>query len=295
MKILIFSSVCKSLEIFQLASRSYLGLNNKGLEIDFLFFDDNTDPSTKIYLEKLVEENEQVSFLDFSVSSETEYEDHNWDSRKIDRIIAIKNAAIQVAVQQKYDYLLLVDSDLVLHQDTLVNLIAAKKDFIFSIFWTKFREDSPYTPNAWDYHSWNYHAAESYYRLKLPGIFEVGGGGACTLLSHEILAKGLNFNRLPSMNFPGEDRHFCTRAQALGYGLFVDSRFPCYHLFKDHMVPEATQWYAAGAPREFFDQWLDDSWVQEVEKRFKFEDSPNEKVMKFFYDIKKSFINHFLS
>lgn len=295
MKILIFSSVCKSLEIFQLASQSYLSMNKEGLEIDFLFFDDNTDPRSKEFLKKLVNENEQVSLMDFAISSETEYNDHNWDSRKIDRIIAIKNAAILAALQQKYDYLFLVDSDLVLHPDTLLNLVAAKKDFIFNIFWTKFREDSPYTPNAWDYHSWNYYSAESYYRLKNTGIFEVGGGGACTLLSHEILDKGLNFNRLSSMNFPGEDRHFCTRAQALGYGIFVDSRLPCYHLFKDHMVPEASQWYEAGAPREFFDQWLDNSWVLEVEKRFKLDDSPKEKVKKFFYDIKKSFKNHFLN
>lgn len=295
MKILFFSSVCKDLEIFQLASKSYFSLNRKGFDIDYLLFDDNKDPRTKEYLKVLESTHDQVSFLDYKISTITEYTNHDWDSKKIDRIIDIKNAAVKEALKKGYDYLFLVDSDLVLHPDTLVNLVESKMDFVFNIFWTRFREDSPYTPNAWDYHSWNYFSADSYFRLKEPGIFKVGGGGACTLLSHEILAKGLNFNRLSSMNFPGEDRHFCTRAQALGYELFVDSRFPCYHLFKYQMVPEATQWYEAGAPREFFDQWLDDSWVQEVEKRFKFEDSPKEKVMKFFYDIKKSFKNHFLS
>ncbi|MBN7812902.1 hypothetical protein J0A68_18240 [Algoriphagus sp. H41] len=295
MRILFFSSVCKSLEIFQVASESYLKLNREGFELDYLFLDDNRDPRTKEYLAKLVAEREDASFLDFQMDTQTEYTNHDWDSKKIDRIIAIKNAAIREALSGGYDYLFLVDSDLVLHPDTLASLVEAGKDFIFSIFWTKFREDSPYTPNAWDFHSWNYHSEDSYYRLKEPGVFEVGGGGACTLLSRELLEKGLNFNRLSSMNFQGEDRHFCTRAQALGYGLFVDSRLPCYHIFQDEMAPEAAAWYAQGARRDFFDRWLDAQWRQEVKRRFEYDPRFSVRVKKFLYEVRNSFSNHFLA
>lgn len=293
MRILFFSSVCKSLEIFQLAVESYLRLKRQGFEIDYLFFEDNKDQRTKDYLAELEANRGDVSFLDFKMETKTEYNNHDWDSKKIDRIIAIKNAAIREAILKEYDYLFLVDSDLVLHPDTLINLVDSRKDFVFSIFWTKFREDVPYTPNAWDFHSWGYRDEHSYYRLRVPGVYLVGGGGACTLLSLELLRKGLNFDRLLSLHYKGEDRHFCTRAQALGYGVYVDSRLPSYHIFHDGMVQEARDWYLAGASPNFFDQWLDEAWAVQVKKLYHPEDGTVKKVKKFLLEVRKSYNKYF--
>jgi hypothetical protein len=295
MRILIFSSVCKSLEIFEIAFKSYFFLNRKGFEIDYLFFDDNNDPKTKEYLKGLESTHENVHFLDYKMSTVTEYINHDWNRKKIDRIIDIKNAAIEESLKKGYDYLFLVDSDLVLHPNTLVNLVESKKDFIFNIFWTRFREDAPYTPNAWDFHSWGYHNQDSYFRLKRPDVHLVGGGGACTLLSYEILNKGLNFNRLLSLHYQGEDRHFCTRAQSLGYDLFVDSRLPAYHIFQDHMASEARVWYEKDAFPSFFDNWLNEKWELEVNKIFNPEENFVLKLKKFLTEIRKSFNKHFLN
>lgn len=289
MKVLLFSPVCKSLEIFKLAVKSFLNLDRNGIKLDYLFLDDNTDSRTSGLLSQLIERHENVQLLDFQLNSKTTYKNHDWDGKKIDRIIAIKNAALAYALNKKYDFVFLVDADLVLHPHTLQSLLASQKHFIFTIFWTKFRTDSPYTPNAWDYHSWNYHSPDSYFRLKNPGIYEVGGGGACTLLSKEILQKGLSFERLLSLNFPGEDRHFCTRAQALGYAVHVDTSYPAYHLFTEDLVEEANEWYNHGANPHFFDQWLTDQWEKEVKARFEFKDNFGARFKKFLFDIKKSY------
>lgn len=295
MRVLFFSAVCKSLEIFRLASESYFKLNQQNFDLDFLFLDDNTDARTSAFLNQIKQERPDVKFLDYKSNSKTTYTNHDWDSKKIDRIIAIKNAALAYAATWGYDYIFLVDADLVLHPDSLQCLISREKDFVFTIFWTKFREDSPYTPNAWDYHSWDYRGPDSYFRLKVPGLHEVGGGGACTLLSRESITRGLTFDRLSSMNFPGEDRHFCTRAQALGYPVYVDSTFPAYHLFNDEMVPEAFEWYVKGADPQFFDKWLDQKWVEEVNRRFDFNDDFPKRFKKFLLEVVKSFKTNFLT
>lgn len=289
MKVLLFSPVCKPLEIFKLAAESFFKLDRDGFELDYLFLDDNIDVRTSDLLNQLSVTYSNVKFLDFQLNTKTTYKNHDWDGKKIDRIIAIKNAALAYSLKNSYDFVFLVDADLVLHPATLQSLLSSQKDFIFTIFWTKFRPDLPYTPNAWDYHSWNYYSPESYFKLKNPGIYEVGGGGACTLLSQEILQKGLSFDRLQSLNYPGEDRHFCTRAQALGYSVFVDTNFPAYHLFTEDMVEEATSWFNDGATPLFFDQWLNDQWVKEVLARFEFKDDFTARLKKFLFDIKKSY------
>ena len=39
----------------------------------------------------------------------------------------------------------------------------------------------------------------------------------------KALKAGVNFNLLDNVSFWGEDRHFCVRAVALGFDLFVDT------------------------------------------------------------------------
>ncbi|WP_406543585.1 glycosyltransferase family 2 protein [Clostridium ljungdahlii] len=69
-------------------------------------------------------------------------------------------------------------------------------------------------------------------KLKKPGVYEVGGLGACTLISKEAIEKGVNFNKIYNLSFWGEDRHFCIRAAALGLKLYVDTTYPAYHIYR---------------------------------------------------------------
>src|SRR5690606_16569030 len=36
-----------------------------------------------------------------------------------------------------------------------------------------------------------------------------------------------------NISFWGEDRHFCIRAQALGFDLFVDTNYPAFHIYRE--------------------------------------------------------------
>lgn len=69
-------------------------------------------------------------------------------------------------------------------------------------------------------------------QLRKPGIYEVGGLGACTLISKQAIDKGVNFTKIYNSSFWGEDCHFCIRAAALGLKLYVDTNYPAYHIYR---------------------------------------------------------------
>src|SRR5690606_29619636 len=136
-----------------------------------------------------------------------------------------------------YDYLFLIDSDIVLHPQTIHQLLKANKDIISNIFWTKWQPSYPALPQVWMFDQYEqfqkrreeqlsneqiiYRHQEFLKMLKKPGIYEVGGLGACTLISKRAIKAGVNFKEIKNISFWGEDRHFCIRAQALGFDLFV--------------------------------------------------------------------------
>lgn len=69
--------------------------------------------------------------------------------------------------------------------------------------------------------------------LRRPGIYEVGGLGACTLISRRALEAGANFSKIKNLSLTGEDRHFCVRAAVLGFPLYVDTHLPAYHIYRN--------------------------------------------------------------
>ena len=289
-KILFFSSVCKPKSIVEISLNSYKNLQQEDFEIVFLFYNDNKETESSDYLVNFCEVNSNCILMDKIEIGNSDYQDHNWNSTRIDRIISIKNKAIEYAGKHNFDYLFLVDSDLVLNPSTLKHLVNAKEHFIFSVFWTLFFNEIIYKPNAWDYHSWAYKDSQTMLNLSEKGSYVVGGGGACTLISNEIMKKGLTFDRLLSLNYQGEDRHFCTRAQALGYNVVADSHFPAYHIFSDEQCSEAKEWYVSGANPDFFKKWLTSEWRSTVIKLFESkEETMFYKIKRFQYDVRRSF------
>lgn len=289
-KILFFSSICKSRAILEISLPSYLKFQKDNFDIDFLFYDDNIEQSASDYLKGFCQINPNCFLLPPIPINQSDYQDHNWNPSRIDRIIVIKNSAIQYSLKNNYDYLFLVDADLVLHPNTLTHLVGQNQHFIFTVFWTLFFGAAYHKPNAWDFHSWVYKGTETILKLSKKGTYIVGGGGACTLISNEVLKKGLTFDRLPSLDFQGEDRHFCTRAQALGYDVMVDTNYPAYHIFMEDQCEEAKKWYENGANPDFFAAWLNDEWILKVRKSFEMKDKNlYYKIKRFQYEIRKSF------
>ena len=92
--------------------------------------------------------------------------------------------------------------------------------------------------------------AEFIVKLRSPGVYEVGGLGACTLLSREAMQKGFRFAPIPNLSFWGEDRHACVRAAALGLQLFIDTHYPAYHIYRDSDLTGVEAFVNQGAEKK---------------------------------------------
>lgn len=296
-KILLFSSLCKPKEILEVALPSWLGLQSDNFLLDILLYDDNNDDEAKKFTKNFTANYENVELMEGLFNSDSTYAHHNWNIEEVDRIIKIKNEGLTYGIDNGYDFIFLVDADLVLHPQTLSHLYGLKKDFVFEIFWTVFTDQLYAKPNCWDVHSWNYYGPETILNLKNKGTFPIGAGGACTLISKESIIKGLNFNRIKNLPYGGEDRHFCTRAEVLGIEIFVDTHFPAYHIFTKRLIKEAKKWYSDGCNPSFFDLWLQDDWKNLVSTAYskKNEEKPKNQLMRFkmaLYKARRSYINY---
>lgn len=82
------------------------------------------------------------------------------------------------------------------------------------------------------------HAEETMFlsKLRFPGVYKVGGLGACTLIKRVVLEKGVHFGDIYNLSFWGEDRSFCVRAVAYGFELFVDTHYPAFHIFREDEI-----------------------------------------------------------
>lgn len=222
----------------------------KGCEVHYRFVDDNESEESSAILRQFQAEQPNVKItkserhMRYVVDENTHY----WTEENMERVGRMKDAMIREAIDGGYDYVWFIDSDLLVHPDTLLNLLEADKDIISCIFWTKWRENSEAMPQVWQSDQYSMVRARSPARsdrakqaeeaaaflemLKKPGIYEVGGLGACTLVRRSALVRGVRFESIPNLSIPGEDRHFCIRAAVLGFKLYVDTRTPAYHLYR---------------------------------------------------------------
>jgi hypothetical protein len=201
---------------------------------------------------------------------------HQWNQENISRVAAMKNRAIEVFLKSDYTHLFLVDSDVILHPATVEHLLSLDLPIVSEVFWTKWMgEQDVWAPQVWDIHPYAHSSVENIIRLRVPGQYEVGGLGACTLIRRDVLEaihipwQGA-FTPIPSVSMEGEDRHFCIRASAHGFGLFADTHYPPFHVYRKSQLEEAVIWLGAGAPPEYFrETWLTDEWTDELRSREK--------------------------
>ncbi|AEF93769.1 glycosyl transferase family protein [Desulfotomaculum nigrificans CO-1-SRB] len=223
-------------------------LDQSGIELDFVFIDDNNEHNLLDNF-SMGKKNVRIireESIDTYVCDE---KTHYWREELIWKVAAFKNKFIDIALQQGYDYLFLVDSDLYLHPKTVKHLISLKKDIVSEVFWTKWEPDLTPLPQVWvsdQYQLYdaprgqelseeeiNKRVAAFIEMLSKPGTYKVGGLGACTLISRRALSMGVSFSEIYNVGFWGEDRHFCIRAAALGLELFADTHYPPFHIYRE--------------------------------------------------------------
>lgn len=170
----------------------------------------------------------------------TIYHNHLWTHDLVNKMGDMRNQTIQRALEGGYDYLLSVDTDLVLEQHTLQVLMNTGKDIVAGLFWT----------NGWS-NAWMYDQAAGYDpQWAEPGLYRVGGTGALILISRKVMEAGVDYSNIPCLRKAvfGEDRHFCIRAACHGFEIWADSHCLPVHLYTD----KAYSAYMAGEMKTCF-------------------------------------------
>lgn len=249
--ILIGSPIRQDPDILKVFLERLSALDTSGLRCSFRFIDDNVDQASSNLLERFQRTARRTHVVPAKSDVKADYiktdTTHIWTEELIWKVAGMKDELIRQALKMNVDYLFLVDSDLILHPRTLRQLLAAKKDIVSNIFWTQWQKDAPEAPQVWLRDMYTQHhqqrgeyldpeeiklRREAFFEtLRTPGVHEVGGLGACTLISRQAMKAGVKFAEIPNLSFPGEDRHFCIRARALGFPLFVDTHYPALHLY----------------------------------------------------------------
>lgn len=264
LKIMHFSPVRKEPEILELHLQSLKMLNAEYIHVDFTFYDDNVNILSSKILNKFIAESNNCFSHNFLLSKEkNDLGDERWILPLYERVIEIKNSAIEYFLKNDYDYLFLTDADLIIHPKTLVNLIRQNKDFCSSIFWTMFDKSKVYSPNAW-YAKHLGFEKNDLLRLRGKGTFPVDFTGACTLLSRKILKDGVSFKRIPIVNYLGEDKHFCIRASVMGYQCYVNTEFPSFHIYNNELIQLGREIIDNIFAHNYLKLWLNHDWEKSI-------------------------------
>lgn len=237
-------------------------LTRESVTIDYIFVDDNAEESSSRMLAKFHRAGSAVVVLPGKERSAYVCDDasHHWDDALMLKVARFKNTIIEYALQNKYDYLFLADSDLVLHPQLLEHLKRREQDIVSEIFWSTWHDGLPREPNVWLFDEYDLipkqlgeeltQAEEAERRsaflaqLGEPGLHEVGGLGACTLITRSALLRGVSFAPISNLTIHGEDRFFCIRAAVLGLKLYVDTVAPAYHIYRDSDLAGVSEYVA---------------------------------------------------
>jgi len=249
LKVLVASPVRQKPAVLKEFLWSLEQLETTGMDLAFVFVDDNDEESD--LLRNFAAGRTNVRIFRGGTSEEYRCDEntHHWQDSLIWKVAAYKDRFIDMARDEGFDFLFLVDSDLVLHPKTLIHLAGLGKDIVSEVFWTKWQPELPPLPQVWVAHQYRLHhmhrgetlgqdevgrrQKEFLDMLCIPGTYKVGGLGACTLISRKAILMGVSFREIYNLDLTGEDRHFCIRAAALGLELYADTHYPPYHIYRE--------------------------------------------------------------
>ena len=207
-------------------------------QVSYYFVDDNSDELSSKLLQEFAERNDTIVKKGSELfQSDDQYDGHNWKSETLAKVTVFKNTIIKYCLENGFDYLFLIDSDIILDKRSLLQLLSDNVDIVSNVFWNQWKKNGYLTaqcfwiPDIYQQESaWNTPRPfeeshkirmDMYDQLKVPGLYKVDGTGACTLVSRKALEAGVNFTEIPNVKLLGEDRPFCIRAGVFGFDLYI--------------------------------------------------------------------------
>lgn len=186
-------------------------------------------------------------------------ETRHWSVTGFSRLAAIKNRMLQYAMDGKYDFVWLLDADVMCDPGTLQSMLdtvdheawvqnnSIGLPITAGVYWTRWQRPVPggrqpvhAGPQVWLVHPYGLHGrgwTEQEFRAALVERrrVRVWGLGACTLVPVHAIRKGVSFAQhagLPAGPMSeGEDRHFCAHATDKHVPLFADAWPDIYHAY----------------------------------------------------------------
>lgn len=249
LKILVGGPVRKRAEILQahLTSLAWQELPPR-VQVSYAFVDDypTDEPGRAVLAEfaqahgAILHRSTQPDATDFSDQHPVS---HQWTNTAMQRMARLKHLLFQDCVTGGYDYLWLVDSDLILDRTVLRSLVSAGRPVTSAVYWTRWNAgpDIHAGPQVWlkpPYQLALPHYPEHEFRKELAldrSLLQVGGLGACTLIHRSVIEKGVRLDK--PLGFPmgglwdGEDRHFSEWCQRLHVPLAADAWPDIFHVY----------------------------------------------------------------
>ena len=234
-KILITAPVHQNENIF----KEYLWSINRlelpeGYEIHKYFYLHNANN-----LKKFLSSNEYEIFKD-NTRIEQSDKTHIWKTENFTAVSQMRTLALEKGRKEKYDYIFSVDSDVILHKNTLIDLLSREKDAIAKVYWTAWNNEQPWflMPNCYDGRDAQGRLIyfNDYNNYKILGTYEVGVTGAAILISSKIFNEPLiNYYPIPILSSSyWEDFAFCTRCKCVipDIKFYLDTIHPAKHLYR---------------------------------------------------------------
>lgn len=238
-------------------------------EVSYYFVDDNTELQSSELLKSFSQTHEVVlkkgvELFNISESGyeENDYHNHGWKTVNLAKVTEYKNRIIDYCIENKFDYLFLVDSDIVIDKSTIPQLLSDNVEIVSNIFWSPWSKDGKLVPQCFwmpdiylqdkafyvrrPFQESHKIRMDTYEQMKVPGLYKVKGLGACTMIKRSALEKGVNFTEIYNLEIPGEDRPFCIRAGAAGITLYMDTHYPAYHICMEEFLERVDEFKRDG-------------------------------------------------
>lgn len=143
-----------------------------------------------------------------------------------------RNKIVKHALEDDYDYTLMVDSDIVLPKSALKTYLLDPAPIVLGLYPKKFT--TSHETNVFKDNSVDYIERFTYTDLPDERRFPVKGGGFGCAFIHSDVFKHLKYPYFEYHiynygAFLSEDLYFCTKAREEGYTIWADSTIRCGH------------------------------------------------------------------
>lgn len=168
-------------------------------------------------------------------------------------VATARNHIAQACLNEKADYVLMVDNDVTLPPDALKNLLSHDEAVVLGFYAHRDNDNiyrgrtcvcRMYQPNGEAYFNYpleSEYTADEMRAFRESGVYKVqihGGGMGCALIKADVFNQ-LSYPWFDWVNYAdnnrgmlSEDLYFCEKCKQLNIPIYVDSRVGCGHLMR---------------------------------------------------------------